>query len=81
MTNKFSSIEQSNINDFDLSTFSVPFQTIICKNPLGSALASNNQRLLMDQRLTLHLFNQDLTLEKQYQWKMVLYVICVGHQH
>jgi hypothetical protein len=43
MTNKFSSIEQPNINDFDLSTFSVPFQTIICKNPLGSALPSNNQ--------------------------------------
>ena len=45
------------------------FQTIICHHPLGSALASNNQRLLMDQRLSLHLFNEDLTLKKQYQWK------------
>ncbi len=66
---KFISIEQSKINHFDLSNFSSPFQTIVCKESLGSSLASNNQRLLMDQRFNLHLFDQDLILEKQYQWK------------
>jgi hypothetical protein len=69
ITDKLIYIEQSKTIALDLSTLSLPFQTIICKNPLGSALANNNQRLLMDQRVSLHLFDQDLILKKQYQWK------------
>jgi hypothetical protein len=69
ITDKLIYIEQSKTLALDFSTLSLPFQTIICKNPLGSALASNNQRLLMDQRVSLHLFDQDLILKKQYQWK------------
>jgi hypothetical protein len=57
------------IEHLDLSTLSSPFQTIICQYSLGSALASNNQQLLMDQRLNLQLFDQDFILKKQYQWK------------
>ena len=60
ITKRILPIEQSRTKDLDLSTLSSPFQTVICQNPLGSALATNNQRLLMDQRLNLHLFDQDL---------------------
>ena len=56
--------------DLDLSNLCVPFRTIACPNPLGSALASNNQRLLMDQRSHLQLFDQNLILTKQYPWKI-----------
>jgi hypothetical protein len=45
------------------------FQMIVCQHSVGSALATNHQQLLMDQRLSLHLFNQDFILIKQYQWK------------
>lgn len=69
LIDKLISIEQSKINQFDLSSFSCPFQTIICKNPVGSSLANNNQKLLMDQRFNLHVFDEDLIIEKKYQWK------------
>jgi hypothetical protein len=41
------------------------FQTIVCKKnkPFGSGLASENQCFNLD------LLDQNLTLEKQYQWK------------
>jgi len=65
ITDIFTSIEQSKRNDFD---FSFLFQTIVCKKTtVGSALVSENQWLLMDQCFNLHLFDQDLILEKQYQ--------------
>ena len=71
--NRFKSIEQSKNIELDLSNLSIPFQSFVCKNPLGSALASNNQRLVMDQRFSLHLFDEDFILEKEIQWKKSFY--------
>ena len=64
------SIKQSIGKVFNLTNnLSTPFQTIVCQSHLGSALASNTRRLLMDQRSYLQLFDQNLTLIKQYQWR------------
>ena len=56
--------------EFDLNTLSLPpSQTLDCSNKLGSALASNDQYLLMDENPFLTLYDSELNIIEQTSWK------------
>ncbi|CAF3738050.1 unnamed protein product [Rotaria socialis] len=59
-------IEQWTSNEFDISTLASSYRTIACSKDNWPAMTSNNHFLLIDQYPNLCLYDENLTLLKEY---------------
>jgi len=69
ISNNLIIIGESKTQEFHLTTLPPPYRTLDCPEKLGSALASNDRFLLIDENPILTLFDSDLTIIHQSSWK------------